>query len=287
MSFPDDRDRHESPVTPEPTPLEPPASPLPADPSPRVGVEPSTGRLGTAALAAGLLAGLLAGLIGERSVLYYEPRTTKEMMMGSPIDAVSEPDAARAQFRNATIADALLGGLLAGALGVAGGLVSRTPRRVAQGGIAGLLIGAIAGAGAAQAILPAYYREFLRASDELARNMVLPTLVHAGIAAVLGAAGGLGLAIGLGDVRRRLGAIAGGLVGGAIGAIVYQFIGAVAFVFGRASEPVPAEWLPRMLAALCVATLSAVLAAAMASAPATRGRPAADLVPQSDATEGA
>ena len=120
----------------------------------------------------------------------------------------------------------------------------------------------VLGAGASLALLPVYFHALDRAQEELSRDLTLPLLIHGGIWAACGLAGGLALAIGLGAGRTRvINAAVGGLMGAVLGAALYELIGATAFPLDKTTSPLATTWIARLLARMLVATLSGLLAA--------------------------
>jgi hypothetical protein len=112
----------------------------------------------------------------------------------------------------------------------------------------------MAGTGMALAIVPHYFRMFLRLRPE---GFIPPLLMHGGIWGAVGAAGGLAFGLGLGGRDRAARALIGGLLGALLGTVLYDLIGALAFPMSRTDFPVAADWPPRLLARLLVAGLAA------------------------------
>ncbi len=108
--------------------------------------------------------------------------------------------------------------------------------------------------------------------DEALQDLVYPMLVHVVIWSSVGAAGGAAHGIGLGN-RRALVAIAlGGLAGGALAAIVYEVVGAIALPQAQTARFVSTTASSRLLARLMVTTLAAVGVALAAAGPQAEGR---------------
>ena len=137
--------------------------------------------------------------------------------------------------------------------------------------VVGLVLGAVLGAGTSLALLPFYFRALDKAQEDLSRDLTLPLLVHGGIWAACGLAGGAAFAIGLGAGRIRLiKAAVGGLIGAVFGAALYELIGATAFPTDKTTYPLATIWIARLLARLLVATLSGLLAAVVINTAARR-----------------
>jgi hypothetical protein len=235
-------------------------------------VSPSeTARLLTMAVGAGLLAGLLSWLVGEVLVEAFRPKLDPQTVMGYTFMKASFEDQAAADYKNAVLAFAVLGSLLAGTLGIAGGLSSRSTRRAVRAGAAGLVLGGFLGAVSSLAILPVYYRALDQNKEELSRDLILPLMVHVGIWAACGVAGGVGLGVGLGgksDLVMK--AALGGLIGAALGACLYEIIGAAAFAADKTTSPLSVTWSTRLLARLLVTIMAATIAAVVVNTPTAR-----------------
>jgi hypothetical protein len=77
--------------------------------------------------------------------------------------------------------------------------------------------------------------------------------VHAGIWSSVGATAGVAFEVGLRS-RRRLALVAlHGLLGGLLGAAIYEIIGALAFPAGRTTEPLAGDSAARLIGRLTVA----------------------------------
>src|SRR5262249_9756365 len=143
-------------------------------------------------------------------------------------------------------------------LGASGGLGRRSAAAARRAALIGLGVGTLAGTGMALAIVSQYYRWFLRLRPE---GLIAPLLMHAGVWGAIGAAGGLACGLGLGARRHATKALLGGLLGAMLGAVLYEIIGALAFPMSRTYQPAAADWTPRLLAPLLVASLAATGAA--------------------------
>jgi hypothetical protein len=226
------------------------------------GLPPTPGRLLAIAAGAGLLAGGISWLIGESVLNAFRPPIEEQHVMGQVIMKASFHDQSAADFKNAALAFAVLGGVLGAALGLAGGLARNSTRAAARAAAIGLILGVVLGIGTSSAFLPLFFRALDVSKEELSRDLTLPLLVHCGIWSGCGLAGGLAFGIGLGGPRHRaINAAIGGLIGAALGAALYELIGAAAFPADRTAYPLAITWNARLLARLIVATLSASSAA--------------------------
>jgi hypothetical protein len=215
-------------------------------------------------LAAGLLAGLAGFGIGEVAPAF------------APID-VKLPPEIQASLEKRTIelmrrrtmamdhAAALayggLGMFLGLGLGVAGGLVRRSPTAAVAAGLIGLVLGGAAGSGATLALLPSYHAA-LAANPEEDRenNLTVALMTHGGIWVAVGSAAGLALGLGLGGWGRAARATIGGILGGCLAAAIYEFAGAIIFPVAETFRQMALAPTPRLFAHLGVALCVAVVA---------------------------
>jgi len=214
------------------------------------------------AILAGLVAGIVSWLVGEAVINAFRPPYHAQNVMGQTIMKASFKDQSAADVKNATLAFAVLGGVLGAALGTAGGLARKSAWAGIVSSVVGLVLGGVLGAGSSLALLPVYFTALDRAQEELSRDLTLPLLVHGGIWAACGLAGGVAFGIGLGAGRTRvINAALGGLIGAVVGAALYEIIGATAFPTDKTTSPLAMTGKARLLARLLVAILSAMLAA--------------------------
>jgi hypothetical protein len=158
--------------------------------------------------------------------------------------------------KKTAVAFGLLGLVLGVSLGLAGGLARGGSRPALAGAVIGGLAGAAAGGGLSWALVPWFFRY----EDPEGGGMLVLFLTHAGIFAGVGAASGLALGLGLND-RPALGRVLfGGLLGALIGTVAYEAALGTAFPLMRTYEPLSTERVPRLLAHLCVAACTALLA---------------------------
>ena len=182
--------------------------------------------------------------------------------MGQVIMKATFADQSAADFKNATLAFAILGSVLGAAMGMAGWVAVGAARVRARGALVGLAAGGLLGALGSVLVLPVYFHALDVAQENLSRDLVLPALVHSGIWAACGLAGGLAFGIGLDAGRTRMiNSALGGLIGAAFGAVLYEMIGAAAMPAAKTTSPLAITWEARLLARMLVATLSALFAA--------------------------
>jgi hypothetical protein len=257
----------------EPDPPTPAPPPPPSESGPDTGLtDPSSasrsrhpGRTWGITLGAGLLAGVVSWLAGEATLTTFKPKVELVRLYGGATAMLPTVQTeAVADTRNAIMAFALLGATLGLALGIAGGLCGRERGRGATAGLVGLVVGGCSGLLASFVLVPIFHRKL--AENFSSVDLTTPMLVHAGIWAAVGAAGGLAYAMGSGLSKDRTArAVIGGLVGGALGGAAYDLIGVMAFPLDDTHRPLSLTWPTRLLARLMVTTLAAAGAAALAS----------------------
>ena len=252
--------------------MQPPATD-PTDPVvPASSIPLRAGRVWACTLLAATLAGVGAWLGGEGNLRRFVPAVRMVMVMGTSTNMPTFEEKVKAERRNASLGNGILGGALGLALGLAGGLARGSIRSAAVAGLAGAVLGLGAGVGASELALPVYFRQLDKGAEDLSKDVLFPLMIHAACWSFMGAAAGVALAFGAGADRSRiLSAAVAGLIGAAIGAVAYEMIGALAFPGDKTTDPIAAEWAPRLIAKLSVALLAAVFAAFALLSP---GRPA-------------
>jgi hypothetical protein len=225
------------------------------------------------ALAAGGLAGLASWLAGERLVEYYHPATHVVYGSGGPMTIASPEELASTLAKNATLAFGLLGAILGMALGGAGGLLRDSTRSATAAGLVGLALGLGVAVASSLAVLPIYNRVVARADETNAGDLLPSLLTHGAIWSAIGGACGFAFGLGMGGRSLILRSVLGGLVGGALGAAVYELVGGVAFPLDRTGQPLSISWESRLLARAAVALFVAAGAAAAYAEPKRRKPP--------------
>ncbi len=189
------------------------------------------------ALGASLIAGLIGGMCGESTYHLVKPlinrsaNPTPSGVVRSPTgewvrrtnlpenfaslgaydksaaiaDATTEGNIG-AERLNSAIAYGVLGAVLAGGLGLAGGFARRSISGGLVAAVVGLVVGGVVGAGMSVALTPLFYKLLQPEVNPLAA----PFVSHSLLFAAIGVAGGLALGIGRGRrgwiVRTTLGA---------------------------------------------------------------------------------
>ena len=240
------------------------------------------GRCWGLALLAGLIAGAASWLGGEA---IYGRLIPPLMATGGFPTAEEVREATRARHsgvtREVAATTAMLGAALGLALGAAGGGVRGSGRTAAIAGLSGAVLGGIGGALATLALMPVYFRFYNPDQDDL----LVAMLIQGGIAAVIGAAAGAVFGAGIaGGFRAGAGGrafvgrtLVGGLLGAAMGVVIFQVAGVLAFPLDQTTKPVSTSWGSRLFSHLAVAVLGAVGAAwgALQSPATSRGRSSA------------
>ncbi len=229
-------------------------------------------RLWGLAMAAAMLSGLATWGIGERTVTFFAPRPQLVTVRGQPMNRPSFKDRVAAELNNAALTFGVFGAGLGLAMGVAGGLWKRAPRATLSAALSGLILGGLAGGGASLAVLPFYYHELDVAQEALSHDLLLPLLMHAGIWSTVGATAGIAFGIGIESKHQLASVVFAGLLGGLLGAVIYETVGALAFPTGRTTEPLAGDWAPRLIGGLSVSILSAAFFVSAALSPRQRHR---------------
>lgn len=214
-------------------------------------------------LYSGLIAGAVAFGIGEKTHDLVPVEEHPTNLQGSTVMQSEWKDRAAAATKNGALTYGVLGLCLGAGLGIAGGLARRSTPRTAGAGVLGAVLGAGLGGGLAWWTL----LWFLKARDNYTDLDLLVSLgMHASLWGMLGAWAGLAFAIGLGDYRRIPSAMISGLIGAALGALAYDFIGAAVLPLAATDEPLAVTWVARLLACVLV-SLGAALAVAAVGLP--------------------
>lgn len=234
-----------------------PSSPVEVRPAP-VAAE-TAARAARLALPFALVAGLAAWFVGEQLYGVLDPELTLAGSLSGQVAA--QQDAA--DTRTAALLYGALGAGIGLSLGLAGGLARRAFRPALMAGLTGLVLGAAAGSLMSLALVPVHHRSY----DPDTQDLLFPLIIHAAIWGLSGLAAGLALAMGLGLRRRAPAAMVGGLAGAAVGAGIYELLGAFAFPLANTAEPMAQSPGARLLACLAVALGAALGAVAGAQPP--------------------
>jgi hypothetical protein len=230
-------------------------------------VPPDDGRRTMVTLLAGLVAGLAAWVGGELCLGLIKPPLHPMNSRGMMLKVTYPNEEAAADAKNAGLAFLILGAALGAALGLAGGLARRSPGAALKAGLLGLMMGAGAGALVSLAVLPPYNAYKARNADEALRDLVTPLFLHMAIWSSIGAVSGLAFGLGLGARFRLPVIVQAALAGAALGAVIYELVGALAFPTAQTARFVSTTWQTRLFARLAVTLLTAAAAALAAKAP--------------------
>ncbi|WP_337173277.1 hypothetical protein [Paludisphaera sp.] len=227
---------------------------------------PRAAQVWTWALAGGGTAGFVAWIAGEYLLDWFAPELRSAAASGrmpGP-DAPTPVTIRAAAVRNAALAFGLLGALLGGFLGFAGGMIRFSARAGAVASLAGAVLGLLAGAAASLVVLPAYSRLLTRLDG--ADSEILWAMAALGaVWAAAGAAGGASFGLGMGGRRRVVAGLLGGALGGLLGAVAFEMVGAIAFPLAATTQLISETRESRLVArALVSLFVSAGVAAFVA-----------------------
>jgi hypothetical protein len=197
----------------------------------------------------GVLAGLVAFGIGEATYGIFRTVLVQQNLQGTIIWVPSLATNSAAVAKNGALAFGALGACLGLCLGVAGGLARRSTPAAVRGGLLGAVLGSAAGAGLSLPLLPWFYQA---EKDYFEYELILSLSMHAFIWGVLGAVAGLAFAVGRGEGRLIGRALPAGGLGGLLGAITFDLIGAMFFAAAETGEPISETWQTRLMARLMV-----------------------------------
>lgn len=220
----------------------------------------SAGRLWASALLGGLIAAGLSWGAGETSVNAFRAKE-----VGDPLkETIDLPGINRVIVQNASLAHGLQGALLGLTLGIAGGLARRPPRVSVVPSLVGLATGGVLGAATSYGVFTAFHT----LTDANSSELIPSLLAHGGLAALVGASGGLAFGLASEGWGRAGRCAIGGMAGAVLGAVLFEVVGAVVFPVAKTGDPIAAEGSARLLWHALVNLLAALGAAAVAEAPA-------------------
>lgn len=197
----------------------------------------------------GVLAGLAAFGIGEATYQRFKPVLVDQNLQGTIIHIPSLATTSVAVAKNGALAFGVLGACLGICLGAAGGLARRSTPAAVRGGLLGAVLGSATGAGLSLALLSWFYQA---EKEYFEYELILSLAMHGFIWGVLGAVAGLAFAVGRGDGRLIGRALPAGGLGGLLGAITFELIGATFFAAAETGEPISETWQTRLMARLMV-----------------------------------
>jgi hypothetical protein len=213
------------------------------------------------ALACGAGAGIVAWTAGELTHGAFKPELVKQVTIAGTFIQPSLVTQNAADFKNAILAFSILGGVMALAMGIAGGLAARSIIRGLIVGSSGAVIGVLVAVGVTKLALPAFYRRL--APDP--NDVMTPMLVHGAIWTALGAVGAIAFAIGIKARREYFYIIVNSCVAAFSASFLYHTAAEGLFPAANSSEPIASAASARLLAAVFVTMLVAVGAASGAT----------------------
>jgi hypothetical protein len=209
------------------------------------------------ALIAGIVACVISWLAGELTREVFKPRLVSTVFLEMTLVGPSAESQNAADFKNAVLAFAILGGVTGLVLGFAGGLGGRSPVRGAIVGVGALALGSLVGTFASIALLPFFYWRLVPDPNDL----LTPIMAHGGIFAATGAAAGAAFTIGVGRWRQTARAMGGALLGAVLATVVFHLLGEMFFPDSRPGDRVASSSSVRLLSGFLVTVLTALGAA--------------------------
>jgi hypothetical protein len=231
-------------------------------------------RLWPLVLAAGVGAGVISWLAGEAAYGFFRPAIVPTTLKWGPVvNIATHATEVAAEIQNSALSSGLLGAALGLTMGLAGGLARRDRWAGARAGLIGLSLGALVGAGTGLPLAWVFYKnQWANASD-----LIQPMLLHLGTWGAIGTVGGLAFGLGLGGRAFAVRTLFGGLLGAALGTVLFELVGAALFPLARTVQPLALSWGSRLFARLSISTLAAAGAALAMESSCQRAGPAARL----------
>jgi hypothetical protein len=214
-----------------------------------------------AVLIAAILSAAISWGLGETPLMHFRPQIANVSMMGTNYRDSSPQTKEIATLKQASCILGCFGALLAGSVGAAGGYLAGSRKSALMAASAGLLVGGLAGALPPWLVIPLYNRAEELTPGELGRSL----LMHWSLWLALGAATGLALGLSMRNSSRLLRAVFGGMIGVALGTLVFELIGGLLFPLAETGKPLAATWETRLLSLLTIATYAAMGAVVLAT----------------------
>ena len=243
----------EGPSDPGSSGAEPPGAGRGNPPAPASPVPTSRRLILLASFWAGL-AGIIAWGVGESKILNAPAKHVRFVAAGKTI-TWSTPATKEAAARiTSSGLNAVFGGLLGLFLGWLGGWARSSTGASLTAGLVGASVGAFVGAGTPYLVLPIYAQYRQINGGDLGGSLVL----HVSLWAVIGAAAGLALGLGVGGSLRAIKAAGGGFFGRPVRRLIFDFLGALAFPLEETGLPTSSTARTRLLARIVVGVMTAV-----------------------------
>jgi hypothetical protein len=213
------------------------------------------------ALACGAAAGVVGWTAGELTHGAFKPELVKQVTISGTFIQPSLVTQSAADFKNAMLAFAILGGVMVLAMGLAGGLAARSVIRGLVVGLSGAIIGALVGAGVTKVALTLFYRRL--APDP--NDVMTPILAHGAIWTALAAVTAIAFAIAIKARRDLFYIVVNSCVAAFSASFLYHTAAEGLFPAANSSEPIASSAAARLLAAVFLTMLVAVGAASGAT----------------------
>jgi hypothetical protein len=222
---------------------------------PSGGAKRSRARLPIIAILCAATAAVVSWMAGESRLFAARAQQVRFMAAGRQIEWSTPETKAAAQRATLARLQGIFGLLLASGLGAAGAS-SRSAWAALAAGLAGAGLGALFGAVTPYLVLPAYEHYLQVHGGDVPASMIM----HASLWGGIGAAAGLALGLGLGGRWRPWQAALGGLLGAALGAVLFDLVGALVLPLDETGLPDSATARARLVARLVVALAVALVA---------------------------
>ena len=141
----------------------------------------------------------------------FKPQLFVVQILGRSFNQPSRDSQYAADYKNATLVFAILGGATGLSMGLAGGLAGRSVSRGIKVGSGALLIGSLVGAAASLALVPLFFQGLVPDRS----GLLWPVMLHGSIWTAIAAVGGLAFAIGM-RCRQCAGDVVAGACFGAL-----------------------------------------------------------------------
>lgn len=226
------------------------------------------------ALAAGIIAGLVGGLAGELNYKRFEPVVVllpnwkslspyvKSDHLANELRTKTPPQ----EVKNAALAYGVLGAVLGLGLGLVGGM-ARGLRASLTAATVGAILACAAAAIASRLMVPVFYRNI-----DPENAALMPFFTRSVIWVAVGAFAGLAFGLGRGGANRIIAGFCGGLIGAALGSVLFEVTTVMFFALVRQLELIPTVPKLRLLSHLLVAVPTALGAALAAGGPTKSGK---------------
>ena len=201
---------------------------------PSVELEATTRPVWRFALICGATAGIISWIAVEFTKGAYKPELVKQVVISGTFIQPTLVTQSVADTKNAILSFALLGGVMAFAMGLAGGLAARSIVRGLVVGLIGATIGALVGAGVTRLVLPFFYRRL--APDP--NDVMTPILIHGGIWTAIGAVSAIAFAIGIKARRDFFYIVVNACVAAFSASFLYHTAAEGLFPTANSSEPI-------------------------------------------------